>query len=38
MGINVAKDSFVVATKLEGKTTTLMYNNDKKGIGQFISL
>jgi transposase len=31
-GIDVAKDSLVVATRLEGKITTSMYNNDQKGI------
>jgi len=36
MGIDVAKDSFVVATRLEGKVTTTSYNNDKKGIAGFL--
>ena len=31
-GIDVAKDSFVVATKLEGKVITSLHHNDKKGI------
>jgi transposase len=36
MGIDVAKDSFVVATRLEGKVTTTLHNNDKKGISSFL--
>jgi len=36
MGIDVAKDSFVVAIRLEGKVTTTLYNNDKKGIQGFL--
>jgi len=36
MGIDVAKDSFVVATRLEGKVSTTSYNNDKKGIVGFL--
>jgi transposase len=35
-GIDVAKDSFVVATKLEGKVTTTLHNNDRKGISGFL--
>ena len=35
-GIDMAKDSFVVATKLEGKVTTTSYHNDKKGIAEFL--
>jgi hypothetical protein len=35
-GIDVAKDSFVVAVKLEGKVTTTLHNNDKKGINSFL--
>lgn len=35
-GIDVAKDSFVVASRLAGKITTSMYNNDKKGIAGFL--
>jgi transposase len=35
-GIDVAKDSFVVATKLEGKVTTTLHNNDRKGISRFL--
>lgn len=36
MGIDVAKDSFVVASKLAGKVTTSLHNNDKKGINSFL--
>ncbi len=36
IGIDVAKDSFVVATKLEGKETTALHNNDRKGINSFL--
>lgn len=36
LGIDVAKDSFVVATKLEGKTSTCLHNNDQKGIAGFL--
>jgi transposase len=36
MGIDVAKDSLVVATRLAGKVTTSLYNNDKKGIAGFL--
>jgi len=36
IGIDVAKDSFVVATWLEGKVTTSSHNNDKKGIAGFL--
>ena len=35
-GIDVAKDSFVVAIKLEGKVTTTLHLNNKKGIQQFL--
>jgi transposase len=35
-GIDVAKDSFVAVTKLEGKVTTTLHDNDKKGIGSFL--
>lgn len=35
-GIDVAKDSFVVATRLEGKVTTSLYQNDRKGINSFL--
>ena len=35
-GIDVAKESFVVATKLEGKVITSLHSNDKKGIQQFL--
>lgn len=35
-GIDIAKDSFLVATRLEGKVTTTSYNNDKKGIAEFL--
>ena len=34
--IDVAKDSFVVATRLAGKVTTSLHNNDKKGIAGFL--
>ncbi|WP_162054889.1 IS110 family transposase [Pontibacter pamirensis] len=30
------KTSFVVATKLAGKVTTSLHNNDKKGISSFL--
>ncbi|GAA4429450.1 IS110 family transposase [Pontibacter saemangeumensis] len=36
MGIDVAKDSFVVATKLDGSVTTSLHSNDKKGISSFL--
>ncbi len=35
-GIDVAKDSFVVATKLAGKVTTSLHQNDRKGINSFL--
>ena len=35
-GIDVAKDSFVVATRRAGKVTTSLYANDKKGIQGFL--
>jgi transposase len=35
-GTDVAKGSFGVATKLEGKVTTTLYSNDRKGIRKFI--
>ncbi|WP_161891145.1 IS110 family RNA-guided transposase [Pontibacter russatus] len=35
-GIDVAKDSFVVATKLAGKVTTSLHQNNKKGINSFL--
>ena len=35
-GIDMAKDSFVVATKLAGKVTTSLHHNDKKDIQQFL--
>ena len=35
-GIDVAKDSFVAATKLAGKVTTSLHSNDKKGINSFL--
>ena len=35
-GIDVAKDSFVVATRLEGKVTTSLHQNNKKGINSFL--
>ena len=35
-GIDVAKDSFVVASKLAGKVTTSLHKNDKKGINSFL--
>ncbi|WP_162053963.1 IS110 family RNA-guided transposase [Pontibacter pamirensis] len=35
-GIDVAKDSFVVATKLVGKVATSLHQNDKKGINSFL--
>ncbi len=35
-GIDVAKDSFVVATKLEGKITTTLHQNNRKGIVGFL--
>ena len=37
-GIDVAKDSFVVATRLEGKVTTSLHHNDKKGIQGFLKV
>ena len=36
LGIDVAKDRFVVAIRLEGKVTTSLHNNDKKGIAGFL--
>jgi transposase len=36
IGIDVAKDSFVVATRLEGKLTTSLHSNDKSGINSFL--
>lgn len=35
-GIDVAKDSFVAATKLAGKVTTSLHSNDRKGIQKFL--
>jgi transposase len=35
-GIDVAKDSFVAATRLADKLTTTLHNKDKKGIASFI--
>ncbi|WP_162056330.1 IS110 family RNA-guided transposase [Pontibacter pamirensis] len=36
VGIDMAKDSFVVATRLEGNLTTSLHNNDRKGIQKFL--
>jgi transposase len=36
IGIDVAKDSLVVATKLESKVTTTLHHNDQKGIAGFL--
>jgi transposase len=36
IGIDVAKDSLVVATRLEGKVITSLHNNDRKGINSFL--
>ncbi len=36
MGIDVAKDSFVVAIRLPGKVTTSLHQNNKKGIAGFL--
>lgn len=35
-GLDVAKDSFVVATKLEEKVTTSLHLNNRKGIAEFL--
>ena len=35
-GIDVAKDSFVAATRLEGKITTSLHLNNRKGIAGFL--
>jgi transposase len=37
-GIDVAKDSFVAATSREGKVTTTLHHNDKKGIAGFLKI
>ena len=36
IGIDVAKDSFVVATKQDGSVTTSLHSNDKNGINSFL--
>ena len=36
IGIDVAKDSFVVATRLAEKMTTSLHQNNKKGITGFL--
>lgn len=35
-GIDVAKDSFVAAIRLEGKVTTSLHSNDQRGIKGFL--
>ena len=37
-GIDVAKESFVVASRLEGKTTTTLHQNNRKGIAGFLKV
>ncbi|WP_162056326.1 IS110 family RNA-guided transposase [Pontibacter pamirensis] len=36
IGIDVAKDSFVAATRVEGNLTTSLHNNDRKGISDLL--